>query len=377
MKHHRYGGSTASRTWNCAGWRQLADTLPHGDGTGSEFARRGTLLHNAMEAILGGDEVDPKSVIGMTYEDQELTTDLYQEKIVPAMAAFDELCMTYGIEEWECESESVMAEDVGGTSDLIGAGVVWTLVLDWKFGDGIMVSPVENHQGLFYGSSACHNPMVMDLFEGREKVVIAIVQPGNRDGDDYAVWETSMGRVTEYQEQFLGKVALAEAEDPGYCTGEWCRFCPASSVCPEKTGAAQRALIMNPEDLKTLTASLKLADELKDWITAVETSAHEQLEKGAVIKGWKLVMKRATRKWIDETRAGTYLARRFGKRNVIIPKLIGVPAAEKLAKASEKALTIDHLIEKKSSGTTLAKASDKRPAVPSANAVAAAVKSLH
>jgi hypothetical protein len=377
MKHYRFGGSTASRTWHCAAWRQLADALPQGDGTGSEFARRGTLCHNAMEDILGDKEVEPASVIGMVYEDQVMTEELFKEKIVPALAAFEELCEKYGIDEWVCESESMLADDVGGTSDLIGAGERWTMVLDWKFGSGIMVDPTENHQGLFYGAGARHNAEIMDLFEDREHVVIVIVQPGNREGGDYSVWETTMDRLTDYKDQFLAKVEIAQAEDPGTCSGDWCKFCPVAAVCPEKTGAAQRALLLDPKDAETLRESLRLADELKQWIKDVETAGHAELEKGGAIKGWKLVMKRATRKWADTDKAMTYLSRRFGKRNVVSQQLIGVPAAEKLAKASDKELSIDHLVEKKSSGTTLAKTSDKRPAVPSVTSVAAAVKSVH
>ena len=376
MKHYRYGGSTASRTWNCPGWRQLADTLPQGSDSGSEFARRGTLCHNVMEAILGLDEATRADCIGMTYEDQVMTPELYQEKIVPALAAFDALCKEYGITEWEVESESMLADDVGGTSDLIGAGDVWTMILDWKFGDGVAVSPVENHQGLFYGAGAAHNPVVSDLFEGRKKVVVAIVQPSRDGGPDYSVWETTMPRILDYKDQFLAVVELAESDGAPTRAGDWCKFCPVAPICPQKTGDAQRALQLKPDDMDTLTESLALAQSLKQWINDVETAAHEQLERGARIKGWKLVQKRANRSWVDETKAMTYLARRLGKKNVVVEKIIGIPAAEKMLKATEKAFSLDHLVHSQSSGTTLAPADDKRPAVPSASAVAAAVKSL-
>jgi hypothetical protein len=376
MKHYRFGGSTASRTWNCPGWRQLADTLPKGSDSGSEFARRGTLCHNVMEAILGPDEATKDECIGMTYEDQVMTAELYQTKIVPALAAFDELCKEYGINEWEVESESMLADDVGGTSDLIGAGEVWTMILDWKFGDGVAVSPVENHQGLFYGAGAAHNKTVADLFDSRKKVVVAIVQPSRDEGPDYSVWETTMPRIVDYKDQFLAKVEIAESANPATCAGEWCKFCPVAPICPQKTGDAQRALHLKPDDMDTITESLALAQDLKQWIKDVETAAHEQLERGAKIRGWKLVPKRANRAWVDETQALTYLSRRLGKKNVVIEKIIGIPAAEKMLKATEKKFSLDHLVESKSSGTTLAPADDKRPAVPSASAVAAAVKSL-
>jgi hypothetical protein len=372
--HAAFGGSTASRTMNCPGWRQLADTQPH-QGS-SSFADRGTLLHNAMELIFR-DDVKPESVIGMVYNDITLTEELYHEKIVPACNAVDEIFKAYGITEWGCEEKVTLADDAWGTCDVIGAGEVWSLVLDYKFGDGIQVSPVENDQFLFYGSGAYHTKDTADLFDDRTKAVFAVVQPNAR-GADYSVWETTTARLRDYREPFLARVEEAKGVEPKTCAGDHCKFCPAIAVCPQKTGAAHRAQLLNPKDLETIRESLKLANELETWITAVRKTAHEQLEVGAALRGWKLVLKRATREWVDEDKAIKYLARKLGgRKSVVVEKAITPAQAEKLAKTAKVVLSVDAMIESKSSGSTLAPADDKRPAIIGGAAMEAALASVH
>lgn len=377
--HARFGGSTAARTMNCPGWRQLADTLPPSGS--SHFADRGTLLHNAMEVILNEEDgFDPTSVIGMEYEGITLDQALYNEKIVPALDAVYEIFDKYQIEEWACEERVTLSDIAWGTGDLLGAGDVWALVLDFKFGDGHIVSPKENHQFLFYGSAAYHTEATADLFDGVEDVVFAVVQPTSHRDQDYEVWETKTERLRLYKEQFLLAVDEAESTNPAICSGEWCDFCPAKPICPEKTGAAQRAKLMDVEQLDDLREALGLADELESWIAAVRAKAHEQIEQGGAIKGWKLVMKRATRKWKDPEAAAKRLTRKLGgKKNVMEEKFLSPAQIEKVAKAQKVNIEKDmkDLVIKQSSGTTLAKASDERPAVIGGAAAQAALASIN
>jgi hypothetical protein len=377
MQHSAFGGSTAARTMNCAGWRQLADTLPKGDSS-SSYADRGTLLHNAMERILGDEDAVPESVIGMEYKDQELTPELFRDKITPALEATRAIFKKYDIKEWACEELVGFTEDSWGTGDVLGGGPAWALVLDFKFGDGIMVSPVENDQFLFYGSAAYHTEATEDLFEEVDNVVFAVVQPSDHRGDDYEVWETTTARLRNYRKPWLKAVKAAKADDPETCAGDWCKFCPGASICPQKTGAAQQAKLMDPKLLKTLRKSLKLADELDDWCAAVRETAHNQLENGAEIKGWKLVMKQARRKWLDPEVVVKKIARKLGGSRAIHNQVLMSPAEiEKLAKSKKIVLPLDDLVSKVSSGTTLAKASDKRHAVLGLAAAQAALASIN
>ena len=92
--------------------------------------------------------------------------------------------------------------------------------------------------------------------------------------------------------------------------------------------------------------------------------------KGLPVRGWKLVAKRASRSWHDEERALKFMAKAgipAGERHV---KKVLSPAQTEAALKRNK-LPADlplqfmkqPLVKKESSGTTLAKDSDPRPAV--------------
>ena len=64
------GGSTAKRVIGCPGSVALCATMP--PKPSSKYADEGTLLHDAIAQVLDKN-VKPESLLGMTYQDQELT----------------------------------------------------------------------------------------------------------------------------------------------------------------------------------------------------------------------------------------------------------------------------------------------------------------
>ena len=110
---------------------------------------------------------------------------------------------------------------------------------------------------------------------------------------------------------------------------------------------------------------MELADKIEPWIREVRAVAQTQLEAGGEVPGWKLVPKRASRKWIDPEAAITYLREMKSKvrlKDVSTVKINGVVAVEKYLKRELGVDLPDELTEKKSSGTTLAREDDKRTA---------------
>ena len=69
------GGSTAKRVINCPGSVALVAKMP--PKPSSEYADKGTLLHNAISEVLSGRP----DVIGSKYNDQVLTQELFDDKI--------------------------------------------------------------------------------------------------------------------------------------------------------------------------------------------------------------------------------------------------------------------------------------------------------
>ena len=138
MQHSNIvGGSTAKRVINCPGSVALVAKMP--PKPSSEHADRGTLLHNAIATILESMDAD---VIGMKYEDQVLTQELYDDKIMVALALLDEVDPDKEM-EYEVETRVDFGDllpGVFGSTDLIGRIDDRAIVLDWKFGDGVAVT---------------------------------------------------------------------------------------------------------------------------------------------------------------------------------------------------------------------------------------------
>ena len=351
------GGSTAKRVINCPGSVALVAKMPPKDS--STYADRGTLLHNAMAAILDSDTVTPESMLWTTYQGETLTGELLNEKILPALAALDAIDPE-GVMEYAVETVvgfGAYLPGVFGSADLLGRLGNRAVVLDWKFGDGVAVSAEENEQGLFYAAAAMRTPETAWVFEGAEEVEIVIVQP-----PAVKRWVTTVKRVKEFERALKRAVKASTMPDAAIVVGEHCRWCAAKPLCPKMTGAVDRAVKVQMENLpaETIGAYLGNADLLEDWIKDLRALAMTMMEGGTRVPGYKLVAKRSVRKWLDEGKANKALAA-MGIDPVKL-ELVSPAQAEKLLKPSKQALP-DDLVASVSSGTTFAPESDPRPEV--------------
>ena len=351
------GGSTAKRVINCPGSVALVAKMPPKDS--STYADRGTLLHNAMATILDSDTVTPESMLWTTYKGETLTGELLNEKILPALAALDAVDPE-GVMEYAVETVvgfGAYLPGVFGSADLLGRLGNRAVVLDWKFGDGVAVSAEENEQGLFYAAAAMRTPETAWVFEGAEEVEIVIVQP-----PAVKRWVTTVKRVKEFERALKRAVKASQMPDAAIVVGDHCRWCSAKPLCPKMTGAVDRAVKVQLENLpaETIGAYLGNADLLEDWIKDLRALAMTMMEGGAKVPGYKLVAKRSVRKWLDEGKANKALAA-MGIDPVKL-ELVSPAQAEKLLKPLKQALP-DDLVASVSSGTTFAPESDPRPEV--------------
>ena len=177
-------------------------------------------------------------------------------------------------------------------------------------------------------------------------------------------WVTTIERVKQFEVQLAQAVKASEKKDAPIEAGEHCRWCNAKPVCPKMTGAVDRALHSQLEslDANKIGAYLANCDVLEQWITDLRALAHQMLESDKPVPGWKLVNKRATRQWTNEDEAADVLARVIPDPDLYVTKLISPAQAEKVLKKSGAKLP-DNLVVAVSSGSTLAREDDPRPAV--------------
>jgi len=382
--HYTYGGSTAKRTLNCPGWKALAFTLNLVDKS-NEHADRGTMLHTCCEILENeGIEYDELLERGVTYEGISLTEELLEEKVIPAMEALEDFVDNNGLTTIITEELIEYSEIIGGTPDILGYSDKLIACADYKFGDGLMVYADDNDQMYFCVWVALDSSIFdsVELFPDTP-VIFAIIQPSDKRDKTLDVWETTVDKVDAFGDRFLAAVKIAENSKPGenLCDGDWCTFCPAAGVCPQKGQKARTALalISNAQitDSKQLikkgeesiipvldlSEALKLAKQLEPWIKDVRSFAYDQLEAGADVPDWKLVPKKATRKWIDPDATAEYLKRKLTAKVAMKSEVISPAQAEKAAKKMGVKLRMKDRTSSKSSGTTLVPASDKREAV--------------
>ena len=347
------GGSTAKRVINCPGSVALVQKMP--PKPSSEHADRGTLLHNVIAEHLEGKPI----TLGVKYESQVLTQELVDEKLTPALRALDEVDPSQNM-VYEVETRVGFGDllpGVFGSTDLIGRVDNRAVVLDWKFGDGVVVDAVENPQLMFYAAAAMRTDAAKWAFDGAEEIELIIVQPPM-----IKRWVTTKERIAAFELELVAAVKAAQQPNAKLSSGAHCRWCNAKSICPVMNGAVDRALKTTLDNIDTVTMSqmLQSADLLEQWLKDIRGLAHQVLEKGGKVPGYKLVAKRSTRQWVDD--AAVAKDPRFLGLPMYEQKLVSPAAAEKLLKKEGKELPKE-LVVSISSGNTMASEDDPRPAV--------------
>lgn len=344
------GGSTAKRVMNCPGSVKLAQSVP--PRPTSKYAEEGSLLHDAIHKILSH---------GASVDDFGLGDDLIERKLRPALDALNEIDPD---SQMEFQTEISVSfggylAGVFGSCDLIGRIGNRAVVLDWKFGDGVAVDAVENHQLLFYAAAAMRTDEARWAFEGVTEIECIIVQP------PYVKrWTTTPGRVKAFERDLYDAVTTALRGNAPVKIGDHCKWCPAKPICPAMTGETERALRiqLNSISPEGYSNALVIADRLEDWIKSVREMAQQALENDIAIPGFKLVPKRATRQWVNDEGALEALKEMGLELDELTETKLRSPAQlEKVLKKHKLELPKDHVVAV-STGNTIAPESDPRPA---------------
>jgi len=351
------GGSTAKRVINCPGSVALVQKVP--PAPSSSYADEGTLLHHVIAAVLETGK-PPEDFLGTFYNGIELTEDRLERKLLPALAALDEVdpdkMMEYDVEK--VVGFGSVLPGVFGSADLVGRIGNRGILLDWKFGDGVAVEAEENPQALFYIAAALRTAATSWAFKDVEDIEVIIIQPPM-----IKRWVTTLDRVRQFEADLILAVRAAEQPDAPLKTGDHCRWCAAKSICPLVTGAVARAdrAALKMVNVNDLAAALDKIDLLEGYIKDAREMAQQLLENGVDVPGYKLVAKRATRQWMDETQALTALTE-TGLNAAELTELKSPAQVEKVLKKHKITMPAD-LISAVSSGSTLAPKDDPRPEV--------------
>lgn len=346
--HAEFSPSAMKRIIACPGSVELCKKAP--PQPPSPYAEEGTQAHNLAEAMLLMEDTLPEHT-------QEMldAVQVYVDYCDPIIDSADK----YGI-----EARLKLSDELFGTSDCYALLGRTLYVIDYKHGQGVTVAAEENPQALTYAGLVLADPSTNIEPDDVDSIILTIVQPRGM-GPAVDSWGTDVRRVQDHMAEVAQAMEQAKSENPSIEIGDHCRFCSAKMICPAMEKAQSAVAEWNASDLEPdkiadlLTAASAVEQRIKD----IYQYAQHRLEQGEQVPGWKLVAKRASRKWVDEGKVHRW-ARKHGKLKTMYKKTLLSPA--QTAKVmSDEYESLTHLVDSVSTGMTVAPEADKREAVES------------
>ena len=388
-EHAKLSPSSAVMWMICAGALPLSEGMPE---QSSPYAAEGTLAHSLAEWKLKnrkGQFPWPPSMTAAQRKEMEDYVQIYVDHLF-------ELDRSIKGAESHVEKKVSITEHCWGTADaIIWDPITRTLyVRDLKYGAGVAVSVRENLQLKIYALAA-----LLTMKYPAKLINIGIVQPRmpHEDGlirsvdyasadllDFYAEIQDAAGRV---RDAFYFKEEMSDrawADEFLQTSEKGCRWCLAAPKCPKLKAQAQEvckqafavekadgapttSLAYEPAELSHVLDQVPL---IEAYCKNVREFAYQEAEQGRVPPGYKLVEKRATRRWKDDVNH-MILATKLGpdvKFTEVLkaPELRAVGEILKMCpgkNAAEREAVLEPFTVKESSGHTLVHESDKREPV--------------
>lgn len=357
--HSPLGASSHYRWKACPGSVRLCKGIK---SVSSVYAEAGTRAHEVASNILEG-----KQSVAIDKDDMDAV--LVYVKFVR------EIQKAYAPVETFIETKFNLSDyypGLYGTADC----VIYSphnkelFVIDYKHGQGVAVEAKDNSQLMYYGLGALH---AYDF--PVSKVSLIIVQPRcyHPDGPVRLI-NMEPSDLLDFAADLIVDATSTEDLKAPLNPGDHCRWCPAQATCPaihaKALAVAQNVFSsVATYDGAKLGETLDFLPAMETWIKSVREFAYREAQAGRTPPGWKLVEKRANRKFAvtseewDTSMVAQALC--LDEDHMFERKLKSVAQIEKIA--SKAALAkLGALITKESSGYTLVSEKDNRARVPDA-----------
>lgn len=376
-KHAVLGPSAAARWLTCTASVAMEETVPRQPE--AAYAREGTLAHELAEltaslelGLTPAGELDEKIAVW-----EKEAREFFGDSAETEMSAMEDFVRWYVdfLDEARGDDGVVFLEQqlpagvdgCWGTSDAVIVTPDTVHIVDFKYGQGVEVSPVANPQLMLYALGALDK--YRDLIDTTTKVKMSIHQPRiNNVGS----WEVTPEYLTTWREEVVRPAAakaLSRDEGEFRPSEKACRFCPAGGVCKARAEALvneafsdEDPRVISPEDRARYLARV---GEFKAWLKALEeTSLDLAYSQGVEIPGWKVVRSGARRVVADEEKAFSrleaagYTSDQFSKR-----KIVGVTDLDRLVGKAKFWEVLGDAAHTRPGRPSLVPESDKRQAI--------------
>ena len=400
--HARIGASDAERWLNCTPsivaeeqllrdkpkLRQLSDD--------STYSVEGTIAHEVLEAKLQfrlrlkNPKNDKRAVetdfIALRKELMSRYSDVYDAEMEratndAAQLMFEELS---ALEVWPskgpvCEIEKRVefdnwVEDGFGTVDFLAIGKNTILVIDFKYGKGIMKYAPRNPQMRLYALGALQTLKPI----GIKYVKTIIIQPRL---DHFSTEIIDKADLLQWASEIVEpKAAQASIGKGPLSPGPWCQWCKVSAHCraladhhlelarDEFSDEFTKVDLMTDKEILEIYSKL---DDFNKWVKSIKDHVFETALAGQKWPGYKLVEGRTRRTVTDQDAAIKTLMDKGGFFDYEVSRLTLKPFGEleKLMSKDTFESLLNPFIEQSDPKPSIAPESDKRPEYGLASAI--------
>lgn len=366
-KHAILSASSSHRWLNCSPSARLEQEFEDRE---TEAAAEGTAAHALCEHKLRRAlklQSRRKPISKYDCDEMDLHTDNYVQFVLETLAEARQHCADPLINIEQRLDFSCYVPDGFGTGDCIIISDKTMHVIDFKYGQGVLVEAEQNPQMMLYALGALR---LFDSLYDIDEVAMTIYQPRR---ENISTWTIAVDALKAWAEnELVPKAKLAYEGKGEYLPGPWCTFCKAAVKCraraEEKLRLAQYEFARPP--LLTDAEIEDILDKLSDltsWANEIMAYAQDAaLNQGKQWRGWKVVEGRSNRKYSNEE-AVIEAANAAGYHDIFRKSLIPLTEMEKLMGKQEFHDILGGLIVKPAGKPTLVPVSDKRPAITSAN----------
>lgn len=367
IKHAVLSASSSHRWLNCNPSARLEQEFADYE---TEAAAEGTAAHALCEHKLRKalKMRSRKPVSPYDCDEMDAYTDGYVEFVMEAVAEAKQNCADPLVLIEQRLDFSCYVPDGFGTGDCLIIADKLLHIIDFKYGQGILVEAEQNPQMMLYALGALR---LFDSLYDIESVAMTIYQPRR---ENVSTWTIPVADLMEWAKTTLvPKAELAYKGDGEYAPGAWCQFCKAAVKCRARAEAKLQLAkyefaqppLLSDEEIEEILGKL---DDLTKWANEIAAYAQDAaVNHGKAWQGFKLVESRTNRKYADEA-AVIEAANAAGYQDIFKKSLISITEMERLMSKKTFAEILGGLVIKPQGKPTLVPVSDKRPAITSTGA---------
>lgn len=241
----------------------------------SEAAREGTAAHALCEHKLKKalKKRSKRPVSDYDTDEMEECTDAYTGFVLESYNQAKATCKDAVILIEQHLDFSDYVPDGFGTGDCVIISDDLLHIIDFKYGQGILVDAQFNPQMMLYSIGALE---IYGSLYDIENVSMTIFQPRR---ENVSTWTISKDELLSWaKEELAPKAKMAFDGTGNYAPGEWCTFCKAAIRCraraEEKMCLAQKEFKLPPllvdEEIGDI---LKLLPDLTKWANKITAYA--------------------------------------------------------------------------------------------------------